>query len=74
MTNSIKLTSLSSKGGCGCKIGPADLSQVLKMLPPAQANPHLLVGLETGDDAGVYQLNETTALVQTLDFFHTDCR
>lgn len=69
MTNLIKLTSLSSKGGCGCKIGPADLSQVLKMLPPAQANPHLLVGLETGDDAGVYQLNETTALVQTLDFF-----
>ncbi len=71
MTNSIKLTSLSSKGGCGCKIGPADLSQVLKMLPPAQVNPHLLVGLETGgDDAGgVYQLNETTALVQTLDFF-----
>ncbi|TFE01632.1 selenide, water dikinase SelD [Jeotgalibacillus salarius] len=69
MTNTVKLTSLSSKGGCGCKIGPADLSQVLKNLPLADANPNLLVGLDTSDDAGVYKINDETALVQTLDFF-----
>lgn len=65
----VKLTSLSSKGGCGCKIGPADLSQVIRMLPPAVSNPNLLVGLDTSDDAGVYRLNDELALVQTLDFF-----
>lgn len=68
-SSSIKLTSLSSKGGCGCKIGPADLAQVLHSLPPSAADPNLLVGLDTSDDAGVYRLNDTTAIVQTLDFF-----
>jgi selenide,water dikinase len=66
---SIKLTSLSSKGGCGCKIGPADLSQVLRNLPQPQRDPNLLVGLETSDDAGVYKLSDELALVQTVDFF-----
>ncbi len=65
----IKLTSYSSKGGCGCKIGPADLQQVLRSLPEAVPNPSLLVGLDTSDDAGVYQLNDDLALVQTVDFF-----
>lgn len=65
----VKLTSLSTKGGCGCKIGPADLSEVIRMLPPAEPNPNLLVGLETSDDAGVYKLTDDLALVQTLDFF-----
>ncbi|MBB3113503.1 selenide,water dikinase [Paenibacillus phyllosphaerae] len=65
----IKLTSLSSKGGCGCKIGPADLQQVLRSLPPVVPNPDLLVGLDTSDDAGVYRLNDELALVQTVDFF-----
>ncbi|GGH21667.1 selenide, water dikinase SelD [Paenibacillus segetis] len=65
----VKLTSLSSKGGCGCKIGPADLMQVLRSLPPAVPNPDLLVGTDTSDDAGVYRLNDELALVQTLDFF-----
>lgn len=65
----IKLTSLSSKGGCGCKIGPADLAQVLRYLPKAESNPDLLVGLETSDDAGVYRLSDDLALVQTVDFF-----
>lgn len=68
-TPDIKLTSLSSKGGCGCKIGPADLSQVLRSLPPTVQNPNLLVGLDTSDDAGVYKLNDETAIVQTVDFF-----
>lgn len=65
----IKLTSLSSKGGCGCKIGPADLSGVLRSLPQPAANPNLLAGLDTGDDAGVYKINDDTAMVQTTDFF-----
>ncbi|MDU0330828.1 MULTISPECIES: selenide, water dikinase SelD [Paenibacillus] len=65
----IKLTSLSSKGGCGCKIGPADLMQVIRSLPPTVPNPDLLVGLDTSDDAGVYRLNDDLALVQTVDFF-----
>ncbi|MDQ1909871.1 selenide, water dikinase SelD [Paenibacillus sp. GD4] len=65
----IKLTSLSSKGGCGCKIGPADLQQVIRTLPPAEPDPNLLVGLDTSDDAGVYKLTEELALVQTVDFF-----
>lgn len=71
MTHSkkVKLTSLSSKGGCGCKIGPADLAEVMRSLPKQAANPNLLVGLDTSDDAGVYQLTDELALVQTLDFF-----
>lgn len=68
-SNSVKLTSLSSKGGCGCKIGPADLAEVIRMLPPTTLNSDLLVGLDTSDDAGVYRLNDDLALVQTVDFF-----
>lgn len=65
----VKLTALSSKGGCGCKIGPADLAQVVRSLPPAKPNLNLLVGLDTSDDAGVYKLNDEVAIVQTVDFF-----
>ncbi|WP_018757510.1 selenide, water dikinase SelD [Paenibacillus terrigena] len=65
----IKLTSYSTKGGCGCKIGPADLSQVIRSLPPAIPNPNLLVGIDTSDDAGVYKLTDDLAIVQTVDFF-----
>ncbi|AHV97364.1 selenide, water dikinase SelD [Paenibacillus sabinae] len=68
-TETIKLTSLSSKGGCGCKIGPADLMQVIRNLPKSVPNPNLLVGLDTSDDAGVYKLTDDLALVQTVDFF-----
>jgi selenide,water dikinase len=68
-TNNIKLTSYSSKGGCGCKIGPADLSQVIRTLPPTLPNPNLLVGIHTSDDAGVYKLTDDIAMVQTVDFF-----
>ncbi|MDQ0116135.1 selenide, water dikinase SelD [Paenibacillus harenae] len=67
--DTIKLTSLSSKGGCGCKIGPADLKQVIAGLPAAQHNPDLLVGIETSDDAGVFRISDELALVQTVDFF-----
>ncbi|UUZ83600.1 selenide, water dikinase SelD [Paenibacillus sp. P26] len=65
----IKLTSYSTKGGRGCKIGPADLSQVIRDLPQAEPNPDLLVGIDTSDDAGVYRLSDDLALVQTVDFF-----
>lgn len=68
-TEKIKLTSYSTKGGCGCKIGPADLSQVIRKLPRPEPNPNLLVGIDTSDDAGVYKLNDELALVQTVDFF-----
>ncbi|GGD59710.1 selenide, water dikinase SelD [Paenibacillus nasutitermitis] len=67
--STIKLTSLSSKGGCGCKIGPADLRQVISSLPLAERNPNLLVGIETSDDAGVFRIRDDLALVQTVDFF-----
>lgn len=65
----IKLTSLSSKGGCGCKIGPGDLSEVIRSLPGRAPDPNLLVGIDTSDDAGVYKLSDELALVQTVDFF-----
>lgn len=67
--DTIKLTSLSSKGGCGCKIGPADLKEVISSLPAAERHPDLLVGIETSDDAGVFRLNDEMAMVQTVDFF-----
>jgi selenophosphate synthase (EC 2.7.9.3) len=69
MAETIKLTSLTTKGGCGCKIGPGDLEAVLRLLPPVKRDPNLLIGLETSDDAGVYQLTDDLALVQTVDFF-----
>lgn len=68
-TEKIKLTSLSTKGGCGCKIGPGDLSQVIRSLPTPIPDPNLLVGIDTSDDAGVYKLSDDLALVQTVDFF-----
>ena len=65
----IPLTSLSHGGGCGCKIAPSVLSQMLADLPAPFANPALLIGTETSDDAAVYQINDTQALVATTDFF-----
>ncbi len=67
--NGIRLTQLSHGGGCGCKIAPAVLANMLKALPQTQCFPDLLVGTETADDAAVYRLNDTQALVATTDFF-----
>ncbi|WP_028445530.1 selenide, water dikinase SelD [Chitinimonas koreensis] len=67
--DSVRLTQLSHGGGCGCKIAPALLAEMLKALPPMQGFPDLLVGTETADDAAVYRLNEQQALVATTDFF-----
>jgi selenide,water dikinase len=64
-----RLTSLAHGGGCGCKIAPAVLQDILKGMPAAAAFPHLLVGAETSDDAAVWRLNDTQALVATTDFF-----
>jgi selenide,water dikinase len=64
----IKLTEYSKNGGCAAKIGPGDLAGVLRQLPKT-ADPRLLVGIETSDDAGVYKLSDTMALIQTVDFF-----
>ncbi|WP_461470114.1 selenide, water dikinase SelD [Melaminivora sp.] len=65
-----RLTSLSHGGGCGCKIAPGVLSQILAQSGSAGLlPPELLVGLETADDAAVYRLNDQQALVATTDFF-----
>ena len=65
-----RLTSLSHGGGCGCKIAPGVLSQILAQSGAAGVvPPELLVGLETADDAAVYRLNDEQALVATTDFF-----
>jgi len=65
----IRLTTLSHGGGCGCKIAPAVLSQMLAELPLPPIFPDLLVGSDTSDDAAVYRLNESQAIIATTDFF-----
>jgi selenide,water dikinase len=65
----IRLTQFSHGGGCGCKIAPAVLSELLAATPIRGLPKELLVGTETADDAAVYKLNETQALVATTDFF-----
>jgi selenide,water dikinase len=64
-----RLTSLSHGGGCGCKISPAVLAELLKGSASAAPFAQLLVGTETADDAAVYQINEEQAVVATTDFF-----
>jgi selenide, water dikinase len=64
-----RLTSLSHGGGCGCKIAPGVLADLLKRSAPAMPFPQLLVGMETADDAAVYQLNDDQAVIATTDFF-----
>jgi selenide, water dikinase len=64
-----RLTGLSHGGGCGCKIAPGVLAQILKDTTALPVPPQLLVGIETADDAAVYQLNDEQALVATTDFF-----
>ncbi len=64
-----RLTSLSHGGGCGCKIAPAILQQIISKSGNPLIPKALLVGIETSDDAAVYQINETQAIVATTDFF-----
>jgi selenide,water dikinase len=64
-----RLSSLSHGGGCGCKIAPGVLSEILKDTARMPIPRELLVGIETADDAAVYQLNDEQALIATTDFF-----
>lgn len=68
MTKDIKLTQLSPTGGCAAKIGPGTLARVLKDLK-FKTDSRLIVGTDTSDDAGAWQLDENTVILQTLDFF-----
>jgi selenide,water dikinase len=65
----IKLTSFSHGGGCGCKIAPGVLAEILKNSSGFPVPPQLMVGIETADDAAVYKLNDEQALIATTDFF-----
>ena len=65
----VRLTSLAHGGGCGCKIAPSVLQDMLGRVPAAAAYADLLVGAETSDDAAVWRLNDEQALVATTDFF-----
>ncbi|HNM56615.1 MAG TPA: selenide, water dikinase SelD [Thauera aminoaromatica] len=67
--NEIRLTEFSHGGGCGCKIAPAVLSELLATMPAGLVPPELLVGTDTADDAAVYKLNDRQAIVATTDFF-----
>ena len=69
LKNIPRLTSLSHGGGCGCKIAPAVLQQIISKADISILPKQLLVGIETADDAAVYQINETQAIVATTDFF-----
>jgi selenide, water dikinase len=69
MTETVRLTSLAHGGGCGCKIAPAVLRDILAGVPQAGAFANLMVGTETSDDAAVWRLNDSQALVATTDFF-----
>ncbi|MEM9722230.1 MAG: selenide, water dikinase SelD [Bacteroidota bacterium] len=68
-SSNVKLTAYSHGAGCGCKIAPAVLSEILKGVDTPFLSPHLLVGNNTRDDAAVYQLDESTAIISTTDFF-----
>ncbi len=68
-TNTVKLTQFSRGAGCGCKIAPAVLEEILKTTSEQQVYPNLLVGNNTNDDAAVYDMGNGTALITTADFF-----
>lgn len=69
MPKPVRLTSLAHGGGCGCKLAPAVLQDIISRVPAAATFPNLLVGTETSDDAAVWRLNDAQALVATTDFF-----
>jgi selenide,water dikinase len=68
-TDLVRLTELSHGGGCGCKIAPAVLADILSQTPARAIPRELLVGTESSDDAAVYRLNDSQAIVATTDFF-----
>jgi selenide,water dikinase len=64
-----RLTSLAHGGGCGCKLAPSVLQQLLACQPEASPFAQLLVGTETGDDAAVWQIDDQRCIIATTDFF-----
>src|ERR1044072_1782931 len=64
-----RLTERVSCAGCAAKLPPHDLAKALATLPSQSFSKNLLVGFDTSDDAGVFQISEDLALVQTVDFF-----
>lgn len=67
MSNLVKLTNYAAKGGCACKLGPHILQSILTGLE-FPTNESVLVNMQGADDAGVYQISDDMALVQTVDF------
>jgi selenide,water dikinase len=65
----LRLTQFSHGGGCGCKVAPALLREILGKAGPAPIPANLLVGIETSDDAAVWKINDRQAIVATTDFF-----
>jgi selenide,water dikinase len=65
----VRLTSLAHGGGCGCKLAPSVLRQLLANQPLTSPYSNLLVGTETGDDAAVWRLDDGTCIIATTDFF-----
>jgi selenide,water dikinase len=68
-THKVRLTSLAHGGGCGCKLAPSVLQQLLADQPAAAPYRQLLVGTETADDAAVWQVDDNTCIIATTDFF-----
>jgi selenide,water dikinase len=69
MNAPVRLTSLAHGGGCGCKLAPAVLQELLAGMPQAAQFPGLLVGADTADDAAVWQVDANTCVIATTDFF-----
>ncbi|MBV8849562.1 MAG: selenide, water dikinase SelD [Methylobacteriaceae bacterium] len=65
----IRLTELAHGGGCGCKLAPAILRDLLSEQPSTGVFRQLLVGAETADDAAVWQIDDNTCIIVTTDFF-----
>jgi selenide,water dikinase len=68
-TYKVRLTSLAHGGGCGCKLAPSVLQELLADQPAAPIYKQLLVGTETSDDAAVWQVDDNTCIIATTDFF-----
>ena len=68
-SNNVRLSSMAHGGGCGCKLSPAVLSALLANMPKSQPFKQLLVGVETADDAAVWQIDDKTCVISTTDFF-----
>ncbi len=65
----VRLTSLAHGGGCGCKLAPSVLQQLLSGSPAVNPYKQLIVGIETGDDAAVWKQDDGTCIIATTDFF-----